>query len=122
MYSDSRDRMYVLPGNPYTGCFFMTREMYSEWLESSLWDYSHAMLLSRPPVGNIKSWGKRESATGGLLWDPRYGMSKGLTHLKMKVFHYSHMHRVSFTENDYRRVAEVQALVQRCANGSLGTA
>mmetsp|Transcript_52396 Transcript_52396/g.136452 ORF Transcript_52396/g.136452 Transcript_52396/m.136452 type:complete len:385 (+) Transcript_52396:3-1157(+) len=119
LYSSPLDRMYVLPGNPYAGCFFMTSTMYNEWLESTMWDYSAAMLLSHPPVGNIKSWGKRESATGGLLWDPRYGAARGLTHLKMSVFHASHMHRVTFTENDYRKVVDVIALVENCANGSL---
>jgi len=119
LYSDPRDRMYILPGNPYAGCFFMTSDMYEEWLESPMWDYSWAMLLSHPPVGNIKSWGKRETATGGLLWDPKYGAAKGITHPKMHVFHGSHMHRVTFTENDYRKVAEVDALVEKCASGNL---
>lgn len=120
LYKDSQDRMYVLPGNPYAGCFFLTSAMFDEWLASTMWDYSSAMLLSKPPVGNIKSWGKRESATGGLLWDPRYGASKGLTHLRMKVFHASHMHHVPFTADDYRRVSEVQELVQMCSEGSVG--
>eukprot|EP00927_Polykrikos_kofoidii_P017110 TRINITY_DN17769_c1_g1_i1.p1 TRINITY_DN17769_c1_g1~~TRINITY_DN17769_c1_g1_i1.p1 ORF type:complete len:488 (+),score=91.34 TRINITY_DN17769_c1_g1_i1:42-1466(+) len=88
-FPDLQSRVFLRADNPYAGCFFMTREQFTDYVGGVEW----SLLLkdrNRPAylLGGVRNvWGTREQAAGGLIWDPRFGPEKVLTHLMLGVNH-----------------------------------
>jgi len=120
LYSTSRDRHYLRPFNPYSGCFMMSNLQFKDYLESPMWDYHKIWQHKYSP------WGVRETAASGLLWAPGFGKETGLTHLKMRVWHQIPMNGVGkgdpkarIDPSRFHRVDEYHDKVSECLNGTL---
>jgi len=120
LYKTSRDRHYLRPYNPYSGCFLMNKDQFTDFLHSPMWDY-HKVRENK-----FSPWGVRETAASGLLWAPGFGKDAGLTHLKMKVWHQIPMNGVGkgdpkarIDPSRFHRVDEYHDKVSECLNGTL---
>jgi len=120
LYKTSRDRHYLRPFNPYSGCFMMSKLQFMDYLESPMWDYHKVWQHKYSP------WGVRETAASGLLWAPGFGKETGLTHLKMRVWHQIPMNGVGkgdpkarIDPSRFHRVDEYHDKVSECLNGTL---
>jgi len=119
LYSTSRDRHYLRPFNPYSGCFMMSNLQFKDYLESPMWNYREIWKHKYSP------WGVRETAASGLLWAPGFGKETGLTHLKMEVWHQIPMNGVGkgdpknrIDPTSFHRVDEYHDKVTECLNGT----
>jgi hypothetical protein len=120
LYKTDRDRHYLRPYNPYSGCFMMSKAQFKAYLDGPMWDYRKIR------AANYSPWGVRETAASGLLWAPGFGKEAGLTHLKMRVWHQIPMNGVSkgdpkarIDPSRFHRVDEFQDKVTECLNGTL---
>jgi len=107
--ADLRDRVFLQPDNPYTACFLMTRSQFRDYVDGVEWN-ARKKDWQRPSYslgGKKQVWGTREQAAGGLLWDPRFGPEKALTHLRIPVVHLLPLTSVSNrTDNQYHHVVQ----------------
>jgi len=120
LYKTDRDRHYLRPYNPYSGCFMMSKAQFKDYLDGPMWDYRKIR------AANYSPWGVRETAASGLLWAPGFGKEAGLTHLKMRVWHQIPMNGVTkgdpkarIDPSSFHRVDEFQDKVTECLNGTL---
>jgi len=119
LYKTDRDRYYLRPYNPYSGCFMMNKAQFKAYLNSPMWDYHKIR------EANYSPWGVRETAASGLLWAPEFGKEAGLTHLKMRVWHQIPMNGVGrgdpkarIDPSRFHRVDEYHDKVSECLNGT----
>lgn len=135
-YEGERDRHWLQLWNPYPGCWFMTREMFGDYLKSPMSDYAEARAHS--------PWGLRETIAAGLIWDPRfnnktyrehpgtkrgdiYGLTTSLSHVKMGVWHQVPMTTVGkgdekkrITPDQFHDLYEFEDKVEACMKNSAG--
>lgn len=120
-----RDRVYIRPGNPYAGCWMMTRAQFAVYMEGSEWNYTRSHYEQ-------KAFMPFEGSMWGLLADPRYEPEKkaqapgvtnpefratrALTHLRMPVYHQFPMHGSEFHTNTFTD-AYFRRLVDDCVEG-----
>merc|ERR1739848_642075 len=113
-YGNSTDQWYLQPANPYSASMMMTASQFAAYLVGPMWDYVSA--CRRSP------WGVGETAASGLIWDPRYGQSASVTHLKMRVVHLSPMRDFGSYRSMHRRkhlaVDTARHWISQCANST----
>lgn len=90
LYSgDVHERIYLNPGNTQTSCFLMTKTQFQDYLTGDEWDCLRKN-ITHPAFtiqGNRELWSIRAQASGGLIWDPRFGPHRVLIHLLMPTYH-----------------------------------